>query len=303
MFSRVIRSGNRCVRFNLAPKAGTTLSSSWRRDAVRMANALPQSHSFSSALMQNTFHQKQEQEQTIFTQQQRAMSTVTPIREADDDSAATLEDSKAESVTDVVRQYGLYPLAGLVTFAAISKEVYILEPETLFLGNFVLSAMGIYLMSADAINDFCKAEQKKEDENIKDMFHLQTTFWKVQQEKVKSRMAFGDYLSKVSEQDELLAANQQKADTMAMRNAFYDSAVKKLKNMEASQIAEANSLRSELLSLAHQETVNIFSSNKTFQKKFLDQSIDLYINGKTGEDVLKQVFSKGIESAGKKMTA
>lgn len=214
MFSRMFQK--RALRVAVRPTMKAMQSPMWRQQAQAIQAALPSSKSFSTMLKM-----KQEEQEKVSFSNKRFMSTVAATKDE--------EEKPAETFNDIVAKYGALPLAGLLSVAAVSKEVYYLNAETLLLGNFCLIFFVGYVVGGDVITKFIGKERAAEAAKVDDIIDLQSAFWESKVNQYKSRLGFSAYLEDVKKKeiDSMRLLNE--AQSYQARHDAHNETLKKLR--------------------------------------------------------------------------
>jgi len=107
------------------------------------------------------------------------------------------EDNEPQSFMEVARKYGLYPLYVLGGAALVSKEFYIINPETLFLGNSLMIYFGVYVLASESINEWITKGVAAQNKKITDIVDLEKVIIENRIDVLKSRMSFPAFLEKL----------------------------------------------------------------------------------------------------------
>jgi len=271
----------RSLNRSFAPASRRLLASTlWKKHAV----IAPQGNKLFSTLLNSAKMGASED-------QRRSISTSVPLT-----AAITLKEEEKEpelqTFKDVVSKYGMYPLAGLLTVAAISKEVYFLGPETLLLGNFCLTFFAGYVLAAEAANAHFDKERKQYNAVVDDMLELQSAMWESRIEICQSRLKFADYLEHVKTKEVESMRALSKAASLTARHQAQTAMLKKLRSIQDEE-SEAERARVAALSNDAADTVEqqFLASDPKVKNAMIENAIASFVDEKPPhEDPVKKLF-------------
>lgn len=181
---------------------------------------------------------------------------------------------KPKTFVDVVRRFGIYPMALLGGAALLSKELYIVDAQSLMLATGVFQYTVAYILFGDSFNKAVEEEHVASQKKITDVWDLELALLKTRINELKIREHFPAFLEKLKavEVDSMTQLHQAKTKEMHVKAT---QAVKKeLENAVTSLQAEQDRANANAVGeYITQITADLSAVTGEEQSKYLDSLI------------------------------
>jgi hypothetical protein len=263
MFARVLNRGQRFA--TIVPRNGLRMTPTNMKAQQALIAALPSSQAFSTLLKKapNTLDSRR----TFFTKS-KVESSMPGV------PGAVVEEKKEETLSDIIGSYGWYPFLGLGTFALLSKEIYIIDAQTMILGNFLILSFATYVGFADKMSASIDAENKAFIEKNEAKWEFGVALQKELIESEKNWITRVPVIEKVKDEYNKSTVALYKAKSKQLEISLANATLKKL-NAIVTQEREEARLKAEALSQESAAYAREMMANATKAQK--DQSVALAI--------------------------
>jgi len=194
---------------------------------------------------------------------------------------------------------GWYPLIGLGTFIAISKELFVLNEEALMITNFAAFVFISWMAAGDAVNEAVKAKAealRKHNDDVSDLYieSLQQVI-----RAGESSLAILPLMQRLKQQYAALGEDVLKAKEMKSRQAARAAVVSRLNSVYQTEQAEKAKYVSRLLDEVLEEVQHRLEDMSAGEKDaMIDEAIRMLESGQeeVGQDRATRIYQEVLQS-------